>query len=69
MEESPGREVERVSAGTQPWGGSGWSWGRGTWEAGENTVGAEASGLRWDQGFPSTEAGGGQKVTVGGEMG
>ena len=39
VEESPGLEVDRVSAGTQPWGGSGWSWGRGTWEAGENTVG------------------------------
>lgn len=58
VEESPGREVERVSAGTQPWGGSGWSWGRGTWEAGENTVGAEASGWPAPQPSPLDPTGG-----------
>lgn len=36
--ESPGLEVE-VTAGTQPWGGSGVERGRGTWEAGENCCG------------------------------
>ena len=52
MGENPGLEVERVLAGMEPRGGSGWSWRLGTREARENTAGLRL----WDGQSPSLSA-------------